>query len=141
MRFRLTSLLLVALALGVAGCGDASKPLTAAQLRTRASAVCANVTRRIVALQAHASEVPARTSLRRAADALTDGVDRLEALDPPEQLDDRYARFLAWKRAQRDAASAQVAGRPISPRSRRAVEAHDSPLQTLGRQLGVTGCS
>jgi len=143
MQRKVVGALLLALALGVAACGGSgSKPLTAAQLRTQASAVCRDVARRMLALETGASQATMHASLARAARVMSDGLARLQALKPPAQLAGRYARFVAWKGAQRDAARelSRPGGR-LSARSRAAVRAHQSPVWTLAHQLDLPACA
>lgn len=133
------ALVVAVLALVAGGCGEDSKPLTTAQLRTQANAVCQDVSREVSTLQANATQATMGRSLRDAADAMTDGIDRLEALTPPQQVADRYARFLAWMKTQRDAAR-QLAtpGATLSARARRAIDPHVSPALTLAHELGFS---
>lgn len=140
MQRKLASALAVVLMLVVAACGSDSKPLSSAELRTQANAVCRDVVTRAHAIQTRATPATMRASLSRAATVYTDGLDRLEALKPPPQLGDRYASFLAWKETQRDAALqlAKADGR-LSARQRRAVESH-APVGTLAHGLGLVHC-
>jgi len=140
MQRKLAGALLVALAFGTVACGSASKSLTAAQLRTRAGAVCRDVTRRIETLQVGASNATLHASLARAAVVLSDGLDKLHALTPPKQLAAHYAAFLAWEESRRDAARTLSHGARLSARERRAIQAHHSPVTPLSRQLGLSGC-
>ncbi len=142
MQRNVVGALLLALALGVGACGSASKPLTEAQLRTQASAVCQDVTRQVQALAARATPATMHASLARATTIMSNGVARLQALKAPPELAARYARLVAWKGAQRDAARelSRPGGR-LSARSRAAVRAHDSPVWTLSHQLGIPACS
>jgi hypothetical protein len=143
MKRKMVGALVVALALGLAACGGSgSKPLTAAQLRTQASAVCRDVARRMQTLEASATQTTMRASLARAAAVMSDGVTRLQVLKPPSQLAARYARFVAWKGTQRDAARelSRPGGR-LSARSRAAVRAHESPVWVLAHQLDLPACA
>lgn len=145
MQGKLASMLLVALALGIAACGSSGpKPLSAAQLRAQATAVCQDVGRQVRALQLSATAASMRTSLARAAAVLSDGVARLHALTPPRQLASRYDLFVAWKASQRDAARelSRAGGRAdLSARSRQAVLAHHNPVWTLAHQLDLPACA
>jgi hypothetical protein len=133
--------LLLALALVMAACGSASKPLTEAQLRTRAGTVCHDVNRQILALQARATQATMHTSLAGVAGLLRDGIRRLHTLEPPQRLAARYASFIAWEGARRDAAlELSKPGGTLRARSRRAVEAHHNPVTALSRQLGIPAC-
>jgi hypothetical protein len=141
-RFMIGALVVAVLALVAGGCGGGSKPLSAAQLRTQASAVCRDVARRVHALEGQATQATLHASLARAATVFSDGLDRLEALEPPSQLADRYDSFLAWKGAQRDAArELSKPGGRLDARSRAAVRAHESPVRVLAQQLDMPACA
>lgn len=134
--------LLVALALGVAACGEASKPLSAAQLRTQASAVCRDTTRRVLTLRSSMTQATARAFMRRASIAVGDGVARLEALKPPRQLAARYKRLVALLAARRDATRALAGPRPkLTGLERDVVSTHHDPIAQAARRLGVDGCT
>lgn len=139
MHRNLAGALLGALAVAVAACGESAP--SPAQFRAEASAVCHDVGRRVRAIQEEATERTMQPSLMAAAAIMSDGLERLEAIEPPEQLADRYERFLAWKASQRDAALelAQPGGR-LSARSARAVDAHTDPIGRLTAKLRLTGC-
>jgi len=142
MQRKVVGALVVALMVVVEACGGSgSTPLTTAQLRAQASAVCRDVTRQIQALAASARPSTRQASLRQAATAMTDGLARLRALTPPKALADRYASFVAWKGSQRDAARqlAEPGGR-LTARAAEAVNAHRSPAFALARALGIDGC-
>jgi hypothetical protein len=143
MQRNLAGALVVALALVAAGCGDSSKPLTTAQLRTQASAVCRDVRRQVVGLQARATQATLSRSLRQAADAIDGGVERLRALDPPPRLDRAYAELVAWKATQRDAALAlaKQPGRRLAGREGRAIDAHIDAVGRAARATGLSACA
>jgi hypothetical protein len=138
---KLAGALLVALALGVVACGDASKPLTAAQLQQQANAICQDMTRHIQALAAHSTPATMRTGLGRSADVLTDGINRLHAIIPPKQLAAQYASFLVWEGVRRDGARAFSRGSTLSTRMRMALDDHHSPAVPLARELGLPSCA
>lgn len=141
MQRKLASALLVALAFGMVACGSASKPLTAAQLRTRGNAICRDMQRRVMALEARSTQATLRASLARAADVLSDGVDRLNALTPPKQLAGRYASLIAWEGARRGAARTLSHGGRPSGRQAAAVRAHHNPVYRIGHELGLAACA
>ncbi len=139
----------VLLAVGVAGCGDSSDASSAAELRAQASTICRDVERRVQTLRMSATEATLRSSLARTADAMGEGLDRLEAIEPPDALADRYDAFLAWMGTQRDAAQAlatsdagsAAAAEGLSARERRVLDPHVDVLGRLARGLGLPDCA
>lgn len=140
MQGKLTGALLVALALGGAACGSASKPLSTDQLRAQAGVICRDMTRRVLALNADATQATMRSALGRAAIVMSDGVERLQSLTPPEQMADRYARLVEWKHAQAEAARELAHGRQPTGRSGEAIRGHENPASGLSRELRINGC-
>jgi hypothetical protein len=127
--------LLVVLAAVIAACGE-SEPLSQAEFRTQANAVCAELSRQARAL----SDGSPEQRYARAADILEDGIEQLEEIEPPDRLAGRYRAFLTWKEAQQDAvrALAEPDGK-LSARGMRAMRLH-GPLEKLADELGLRGC-
>lgn len=141
MQSKVAGALLVALALALVACGEASKPLAAGQLRAQASAVCRDTTRRISAMRTTMTQATAHAFMRRASVATGDGVARLQALQPPSRLAGPYRRLVALLAARRDALKALGGPRPaLTALERDVVSTHHDPIGATARRLGIDGC-
>lgn len=95
---------LAILILLLAGCGGGSSRANFVESATK---VCADVNQRVKALGTPDSFTATQLYARRAGDAVGDGIDDLEALTPPEELEDEFSRYLGTL-AQRRAVLARM---------------------------------
>ena len=89
---------LVFLLLALVGCGDST--LSSAQLRTRASAICAHTATATDRIAVPNTPAQGGRFLRAGLARLRPAAARLGALRPPSQLDDRYARAVQLARQE-----------------------------------------
>lgn len=86
---------LAAVALAAAGCDGGSDRLSERELRERANAICARYDEQIDEVAAPTSADEVARFAERAAELTREGVAELRALEPPAELEEDYARFLA----------------------------------------------
>ena len=84
--------LTIGLVVVLAGCGGGSSRQNFIE---DASAICAHTTDRVRALGTPDSFTATQLFARQAKDAVGDGIDELDDLTPPEELDDAFVRYLA----------------------------------------------
>ncbi len=82
---------LAILVLLLAGCGGGSSRANFVESATK---ICADVNQRVKALGTPDSFTATQLYARRAGDAVGDGIGDLEALTPPEELEDAFSRYL-----------------------------------------------
>jgi len=90
----LRSVLLLALTLGIAGCGGEDGRLSRAEFVDRATAICARAEERIGELAEPGSVDELATYAREARAITEDGVEDLRELEPPEPLEGGFDRYL-----------------------------------------------
>lgn len=88
-------LLLVPLAALVAACGGGDDRLSREELQTEVNAICAEINRELEALGEPSSIDEVAEFARRATRLAREGVADLRALEPPEEDERQYDRFLA----------------------------------------------
>ena len=96
---------LAILILLLAGCGGGS---SRADFVGAATKVCAETNRRVKALGTPDSFTATQLYARQAGDAVGDGIDDLEALSPPEELEDPFSRYLTTLAQRRAVLSRMV---------------------------------
>ena len=90
--------LAIALLVALAGCGGGSSRQNFIE---DATAICADTTDRVRALGTPDSFTATQLFARQAKDAVGDGINELDDLTPPEELDDAFGRYLATLEARR----------------------------------------
>lgn len=78
----------------LAGCGGGGDRLTTEELGTQADAICAKYEKRIEALAEPQSLEGVETLAEEAKPIVEDGVKELDDLQPPEELEDKYDRWI-----------------------------------------------
>ena len=91
MRALLTGL---ALAAGVAGCADGGERLSRAAFVEQATAICSRAEERVGALAQPESVEEVEAYAREARAITEEGVSHLRELEPPEELEDGFERYL-----------------------------------------------
>jgi hypothetical protein len=86
--------LLVPLAALAASCGGGGDRLSHEELRTKVNAICGEVNREIAALGNPQSLEEVAVFASKATKLARDGVADLRALEPPEDAEESYDRFL-----------------------------------------------
>ncbi len=76
-------------------CGGGSDRLSAEELRRQADATCVEYERKLDAIETPDSLEGLAAYSRQAGEALAAGLDDLRELEPPEELEERYRRWLA----------------------------------------------
>ena len=141
MHRRVAAAVAAVLALGVASCGESSEPLTRAQLQNRIEAAC-----RQAAQRAQDGGRTADDFFAMVLTAQRDLVERVEGLDPPDELSDTVER-LQEGLTQRADAIADVADAPRGEQQRAAasinerLEAITRDVEAALSDLGVRGCA
>jgi hypothetical protein len=95
---RAALLLAVAAALALAACGDDT--LTTAQLRTRATVICARTATATDRIAVPSTPAQGGRFLREGLARLRPAAAQLDALKPPPQLHDRYRRAVQLARRE-----------------------------------------
>ena len=140
------SVVILALALVAAACGGGGDRLSEGEFRERANAVCADYEQQIDALSEPTSPEEVERFAARATQLARSGVGELRELEPPEELDDEYDRFLAegdavvelserLERAARDRDVAEL------QKILAEAEASEERSDRLARELGLDRCA
>ena len=99
---RAVTALALAGALGVAGCGDSGPPrMSKADYERRAGDICTSYLDRIRKLGRPTELTEISPFIAKALPILSETVDRLGTLRPPEEFDDEFGRYLDAMRATR----------------------------------------
>jgi len=138
------SVLLLALALGVAGCGGENERLSRAEFVDRATAICARAEERI-GEPAEPRSVDELATYAREARAITEeGVGDLRELEPPEPLEGGFDRYLESADEVVDLLGEleRAAGAGDEEESRRIAQQIGTSAEAQGaaRAAGIPGC-
>ena len=143
MRFLLAGLLVV-----LAGCGGSGddERLSAAELATRADAICAEYERELGALENPQSFDELATYARGARGALSDGLNDLRGLRPPADLESRYASWVeagerALARIDELEQAADKDDQAAITKLAAAAEREDGETDRLASDLGMKECA
>lgn len=130
--------------LAMAGCGG-EDPLTQAELREQANAICAKYERQIdeIAVPSSVEEIPAYVD--KAAPVVEKEIDELKALDPPDEDQEIFDQMVA------EAEKTLVAGKSLSDAAEKGDDAAVEKALNEGnvasnradehaRTLGLTEC-
>lgn len=137
MKAALTILILL-----LAGCGGGS---SRADFVDSATKVCAETNRRVKALGTPDSFTATQLYARQAGDAVGDGINDLEALSPPEELEKPFSRYLATLAQRRAVLSRMVEAADANSMKR--IQQVGSDLDTVNakartdaRRSGIAEC-
>jgi hypothetical protein len=136
----------VALALLAAGCGGGDDRLSEEEFRERANAVCADYDRQVEKLGEPSSVDEVEDFAAKAADLTRRGVGELRELEPPDELQPDYDRFLAegqtvvelsdrLERAARDRDAEEL------QKILREAQASDRRSDQIAKRLGLDECA
>jgi hypothetical protein len=147
MTSRLTAALAAAAAVALGSCGDGSE-VSPQEFQTEANRVCRDVERELDRIQ----EMPPRTAeqAEEQADALVDvsdqALDNLRQIDPPEELEQTYERYLSAREEAigfieeaREAAADKDSQAYV--RAKRDLAAGQPTRRQLALQLELSDCS
>lgn len=137
MRVALAILVLV-----LAGCGGGN---SRAQFVESATKVCAGVNQRVKALGTPDSFTATQLYARQAGDAVGDGIDDLEALTPPEELEDAFSRYLGTLARRRAVLSQMVEAADANSMKRiqqvgSDLDVVNAKARTDARRSGIADC-
>lgn len=134
--------LAIGLVVVLAGCGGGSSRQNFIEDST---AICADTTDRVQALGTPDSFTATQLFARQAKDAVGDGIDELDDLTPPEELDDAFARYLATLEERRTVLGRM--GEAADANSMRRIQEVGSELdvvnakaRTEARRAGIADC-
>jgi hypothetical protein len=137
---KLALALLLGLALAGCGGGDSRENYV-----DDATAICEEMTQRIKELAPPESFADTQLYARRAKDAVADGIRDLRDLNPPPELEDGFARYLATLDARRR--QLDLLATAADENSMTAVQEVGSELDVLtakgrqdARRAGIGGC-
>ena len=138
-------LAIIAAAAALAGCaGGADERLSREEFAAQATAICARAEERLSALRAPENVAEVEGYAREAQSITEEGVDDLRGLEPPEELEEPFTRYLqqadevvALLGELEDAAAAgdKTDARRLSARIAEAAEAKGA-----ARAAGIPGC-
>jgi hypothetical protein len=130
------------LVLAVAGCGGGD---SRENYVDDATAICVQMTQRIKDLGVPESFTDTQLYARRAKDAVGDGIRDLRELEPPEEYEDGYERYLATLEARRR--QLDLLTTAADENSMAAIQEAGSELDVLNakgrqdaRRAGIGGC-
>lgn len=135
-----------AAALTAAGCGGGDDRLSRDELASRADAICAKYEKELDKL-AEPQSIDEVTQLATDAKPIVeDGVDELDDLQPPEELEDEYDRWIAMNRdsvaAIDDLREAAADGDEARVQQVvREAEEKESEADDLAKEIGLDECA
>lgn len=141
-------LLILAAAAAIAGCGDDTEDVSAEELVSRGDELCREGRERFDEIQAESpqSADEALEQTEELVDAAAEELDELERLRPPDEVGDRYERYLAARSEAlellergRDAAADGDAGAYAEAQTE--LEAGRRERARLARAVGFRDCS
>jgi hypothetical protein len=130
----------------LAGCGGGGDRLTKEELASRADAICGKYEAKLDALAEPQSIEEVASLAEKAKPIVADGVDELEQLEPPEELEDDYDRWIELNRDSLEAIDdlKQAAADGDEARVQQVVQdanAQEKEADALARQIGLDECA
>ena len=143
---RVSGLALVLLALALAACGGGDDRLSRQELVSQADAICMDFERRIDELGEPQSLEALAEFAREAQPIFDEGLDELRELEPPEDLEETYGRWIATGDETADVLQelGEAAGDGDEAEVRRISERADDLDQRsdrLARRIGLKECA
>lgn len=134
--------LTIGLVVVLAGCGGGSSRQNFVE---DATAICADTTDRVRALGTPDSFTATQLFARQAKDAVGDGIDELDDLTPPDELDEAFARYLTTLAERRVALDRM--GKAADANSMNGIQKVGSELDVVNaraksqaRRAGIADC-
>ncbi|HSS81169.1 MAG TPA: hypothetical protein VLK24_08240 [Gaiellaceae bacterium] len=146
MRISLAALAVVLLA----GCGSSQPRLTKAEFTQRATAICSRYGTYLQGLRSNltaGNAAQAQAAIAQVLPIVRSGIDELQTLRPPQELQDAYDRWLAAtdlqlktvERMQKAAQKNDLAGMVAAIKTLGGTDLQQ--LQVDSATLGLTGCA
>jgi hypothetical protein len=133
-------------ALLAGGCGGGDDRLSEDEFRQQANDICTDVNDQLEGIEQPSTPDEVGAFVSEAIPVLESGLDRLHELNPPEDLEDDYDRFLAEADKSVPAArKLQQAAEDQDPDALQDAvaegDAADQRSDDIARDLGLTGCA
>ena len=146
MRQALLALAVLALAvLALAGCGGGGGGrLSASEYRSKADAICADANAKLKNIGNPSTPAELRSLLKKARPTLKNAIDKLEALEPPKELEPKVD---AWNSKndrlldKYDALSKETNLVQLAAKAQELGKLNDEANRYARTQLGLTDCA
>ena len=130
--------------LALAGCGGGGGRLSAGEYRSKADAICADANAKLKTIGNPSSPAELRSLLKKARPTLKNAIDKLEALEPPKDLE---AKVDEWNSKndrlleKYDALSKETNLVKLAAKAQELGKLNDEANRYARTQLGLTDCA